>query len=105
MLKDNEYQSSDPEKNKILRNFGTMQDFFDYSGVFVQNSKKAANVNKPYGYGSFLIPEKHLIEKYKRMAGNDMLFSGKLVNLFAIAKVGSPNMVFPNTLDVQIKNF
>ena len=105
LLEDNEYQSSDPAKNKVFKNFGTMQDFFDYSGVFVQNAKKAVDVRTPAGYGCLFLPEKDLRARYERMAGNEMLSSGKLVNLFAIAKVGSPNMVFPNTLDVQIKNF
>jgi len=27
------------------------------------------------------------------------------VNMFAVAKVGSPNMIFPTTLDVQMRNF
>ena len=105
LLRDNEYQSSDPAKNKVLKNFGTMQDFFDYSGVFVQNAKKAVDVRSPAGYGCLLLPGPDLVARYARLAGDEMRYSGKLVNLFAIAKVGSPNMVFPNTLDVQIKNF
>ena len=27
------------------------------------------------------------------------------MNLFAVAKVGTPNMIFPTTLDVQMRNF
>ena len=32
---DTKWSSSDPGTNKALRNFGTMLDFFDYSGVVV----------------------------------------------------------------------
>lgn len=39
--------------------------------------------------------------------GNEdaMRFATKKCNMFAIAKLGSPNMIFPQTLDVQVRNF
>lgn len=29
----------------------------------------------------------------------------KKVNMFAVSKMGSSNMIFPQTLDVQVKNY
>lgn len=34
-LKDTKWTKIDPEENRIFANFGTMVDFFDYSGVRV----------------------------------------------------------------------
>lgn len=44
-------------------------------------------------------------KNYEQMLANSALNKPSLCNLFAISKVGTPNMVFPSTLDVQVRNF
>ena len=41
----------DPEARKMDFNYGTMRDFFDYSGVRVQDAIQRADLTKPKKYG------------------------------------------------------
>ena len=80
-----------------------MIDFFDYSGVRVQYARRNCDLGIPVALGNKLFIEPELKRIFKQVLGN--VADKQKCNLFAIAKVGTPNMIFPNTLDVQIKNF
>jgi hypothetical protein len=82
-----------------------MIDFFDYSGVVIQNSMRYADLVRPKYLGYAMLPDEKLQLNYKELAKNLKNAGSKPCNLYAIAKVGTPNMIFPNTLDVQIRNF
>ena len=95
----------DPETNRAYRNFGTMLDFFDYSGVRVQEAIRARDLRSPVSFGKMLLPFSELQGRYKKLVTRLSKEGDKKVNLFAVAKVGTPNMIFPTTLDVQMRNF
>ena len=98
---DTKWTSSDDYKNRIMFNHGTMLDFFDYSGVFVQSHHSLVELQNPKIHGYKLMREDQQIKEYK-----DTVPKGsRTCNLFQIAKVGTPNMIFPSTLDIQMKNF
>lgn len=44
----------------MLRNYGTMLDFFDYSGVVVQDSRRLADMARPPALGFRLQPDAEL---------------------------------------------
>ena len=93
----------DPEARKMEFNYGTMRDFFDYSGVMVQDAIQRADLNKPRRYGYKLLPPNELSEGYSKLV-KGVGQSFRKCNMFSIAKVGSPNMILPSTLDVQLRN-
>ena len=49
-----------PVPRKLLLNFGTMQDFFDYSGVMVQAARMHADLADPPSLGYKLLPQAEL---------------------------------------------
>ena len=49
-----------PVPRKILLNFGTMQDFFDYSGVMVQDARMHVDLARPASFGLKLLPQAEL---------------------------------------------
>jgi len=48
---DSRWNAKDPTINRVLKNYGTMLDFFDYSGVVVQESKRLVDISKPPALG------------------------------------------------------
>jgi hypothetical protein len=44
----------------MLRNFGTMLDFFDYSGVSVQEARRLVDLTRPPALGFKLLPDAEL---------------------------------------------
>lgn len=91
-------------------NYGTMLDFFDYSGVRVQDAKRYTDLKGPSSFGYRLLRDDERKQEYEKMIGiigneDAMRIASKKCNMFAIAKLGSPNMIFPQTLDVQVRNF
>ena len=89
----------------MFKNFGTMVDFFDYSGVKVQEAIRSRDLTRPVAFGNMLLPADELQEQYGNLVKQIAKQENKKVNLFAVAKVGTPNMIFPTTLDVQMRNF
>jgi hypothetical protein len=86
--------------NKILFNYGIMRDFFNYSGMSVQTSHKSTDFSKPLrpcGIRGGLAGSGN-----QTYGGAD---GPKPCNIFAIAKVGLPNLIMPNTLDLKFSNF
>lgn len=59
-----------------------------------------ADLVKPNYLGYCMLPDDELNKKYKELAKGLKAAGSKPCNLYAIAKVGTPNMIFPNTLDV-----
>ena len=57
----------DPEVAKMDFNYGTMRDFFDYSGVRVQDAIQRADLNKPKTFGYKLLPPAELSEEYSKL--------------------------------------
>ena len=55
-VKDTKWTSRNEEKNKVFFNYGTMLDFFDYSGVVVQNSIRYADLVQPKYHGYSMLP-------------------------------------------------
>jgi len=105
-LGDTQWTSSDPGTNRMLRNYGTMLDFFDYSGVSVQVARRLADLTRPPALGFKLLPDAELRAEFEQvLRGGAGRALPKSCNLFAVAKVGTPNMIFPSTLDVTFKNF
>jgi hypothetical protein len=119
---DTAWTARDPATNRMLRNYGTMLDFFDYSGVVVQDSWRLADLARPPALGFKLLPDAELRAEFEQALGGPagrglssdpfkprqhqpQSSQPKLCNLFATAKVGTPNMIFPSTLDVTFKNF
>ena len=47
-----------------------------------------------------MLPEEGLQKKYRELAKGLKAAGPRPCNLYATAKVGTPNMIFPNTLDV-----
>ena len=86
-------------------NYGTMRDFFDYSGVMVQDAVEGADLALPLSYGYKLLPPAEQDAAYKKLLKNVQGQGPNDCNMFSIAKVGTPNMILPSTLDVTIKNF
>ena len=88
-----------------------MLDFFDYSGVKVLNAKRFMSLAEPVSYGFKNRSDEDSKQTYEKMLlGSGSDFEGakknlKKVNMFAVSKMGSSNMIFPQTLDVQVKNY
>ena len=78
-----------------------MLDFFDYSGVFVQSHLRLVELTNPRILGYKLMREDEQRKEYNKIIPKP----ARTCNLFQIAKVGTPNMIFPSTLDIQMKNF
>jgi len=102
---DTEWTARDPGRNNMLRNYGTMLDFFDYSGVDVQDSCRLADLARPPALGFKLLPDAALSKEFAHQLGPGGRSLPRQCNLFAIARVGTPNMIFPSTLDVTFKNY
>ena len=84
-----------------------MLDFFDYSGVSVQASERVVDLARPASLGFDFSPQRELqrhFDQQRRHNGASRLGS-RPCNLYATAKVGTPNMIFPSTLDVSLRNF
>ena len=84
----------------MLQNYGTMLDFFDYSGVRVQDSIRLADLARPPSFGLQLRTDKEQGELWDQKVRQGSQGMTRSCNLFAVAKVGTPNMIFPSTLDV-----
>jgi hypothetical protein len=84
----------------MLKNYGTMLDFFDYSGVRVQDSISVADLARPPSFGLQLRADNDQRELWDQKVRQGSQGMTRSCNLFAVAKVGSPNMIFPSTLDV-----
>jgi len=77
-----------------------MLDFFDYSGVRVQDSIRLADLARPPSFGLQLRTDKDQRELWDQKVRQGSQGMTRSCNLFAVAKVGTPNMIFPSTLDV-----
>ena len=97
---DTQWTARDESTNKMLRNYGTMLDFFDYSGVRVQDSKRLADLAQPPSFGFQLRSDRDQRAAWDQKARRAGKETSNVCNLFAVAKVGTPNMIFPSTLDV-----
>jgi hypothetical protein len=75
-----------------------MIDFFDYSGVRIQYARRNCDLGTPVALGNKLFIEPDLKNIFKKLLGD--VTNKQKCNMFAIAKVGSPNMILPTTLDV-----
>lgn len=102
---DTQWTARDEGTNKMLRNYGTMLDFFDYSGMRVQDSKRLADLAQPPSFGFRLRSDRDQREAWDKQARHASKGMTNQCNLFAVAKVGTPNMIFPSTLDVQMRNY
>ena len=102
---DTQWTARDESTNKMLRNYGTMLDFFDYSGVRVQDSKRLADLAQPPSFGFQLRSDRDQRTAWDQQARRAGKGTTNVCNLFAVAKVGTPNMIFPSTLDVQLRNY
>ena len=105
---DSEWTARDPRVNRLLKNYGTMLDFFDYSGVAVQEARRLADLARPPALGFRLLPDAKLEAEFaelERALGKGGRALPRQCNLFAVANVGTPNMIFPSTLDVTFRNF
>lgn len=56
-IMDTKWTSRNEDKNRIYFNYGTMLDFFDYSGVVVQNSIRYADLVMPKYHGYAMLPQ------------------------------------------------
>ena len=74
-----------------------MHDFFSYSGFHVQYEHESSDMSAPIAPAGIRGGTDTMID-YTAMAPQPC-------NMFAIAKVGLPNIIFPNTLDVKFSNF
>lgn len=77
-----------------------MRDFFNYSGMGVQIAHKTCDFNKPIrplGLRGGLVGTAP--QTYGGAEGS------RPCNIFAIAKVGLPNLIMPSTLDLKLSNF
>jgi hypothetical protein len=63
-IKNSKWTSINEDKNRIYFNFGTMLDFFDYSGVAIQDSVRYADLATPNYLGYSMLPEAALKTKY-----------------------------------------
>jgi len=85
------------KRNLVLFNYGIMHDFFAYSGMNTQYTHKFIDMSKPLapaGIRGGSTPQ----VSFDQMAPQPC-------NMFAIAKIGLPNLVFPNSLDIKFSNF
>ena len=80
-------------RNKTLYNFGIMHDFFNYSAMSIQRSRAEIDLTGSASQTSAV---------FAQIPGND---GGVKQNIFAIAKVGLPNLIFPSCLDLKISNY
>ena len=77
------------QSNKILYNFGVLNDFFNYSAMTIQNAIHDIDLNNPNKVTTFK---------------SDKVATSKS-NIFAIAKVGIPNLILPSSLDIKLSNY
>lgn len=84
--------------HRIAFNHGVMCDFFNYSGMSVQLSHEEVDFCKPLRLGGI---------RATMASQNSDFGSGATqpCNMFAIAKVGLPNLILPNTLDLKFSNY
>jgi hypothetical protein len=66
---DSKWTHSNPEINKIYKNYGTMIDFFDYSGVRIQYARRNCDLGVPVGLGNKLFIEPELKKIFKKLLG------------------------------------
>ena len=59
-ITESKWTSRNEDKNRVYFNYGTMLDFFDYSGVTVQNSIRYADLVMPKYLGYCMLPEEGL---------------------------------------------
>jgi hypothetical protein len=74
-----------------------MTDFFLYSGMDIQLSIEGADLSEPRAPAGIMGGKKPIFEFH--------VMPPQECNIFAIAKVGLPSIIFPNTLDVKLSNF
>jgi len=74
-----------------------MNDFFLYSGMDIQLSLEGADLSDPVAPAGIKGGKEPVIN-FKAMPPQEC-------NIYAIAKVGLPSVIFPNTLDVKMSNF
>ena len=88
----------DRQRNRIAFNHGVMRDFFNYSGMSVQLSHEEVDFCKPLRPGGIRAAFASLNSDFGSGATQPC-------NMFAIAKVGLPNLILPNTLDLKFSNY
>jgi hypothetical protein len=59
-IKETKWTSRNEDKNRIFFNYGTMLDFFDYSGVVIQSSLRYADLVTPNYLGYKMLPDDQL---------------------------------------------
>lgn len=67
VVADTKWTKADPEENKVFLNFGTMIDFFDYSGVRVQEAIRSRDLTRPVSFGNMLLPANQMQEEYEKL--------------------------------------
>jgi len=81
----------------MMYNYGLVVDFLNYSGMSLQTTIYCGDLSKP-PYPSGIRGGLVSVVPFNKM-------SSQPCNIFAIAKVGIPNMIMPNTLDVKFSNY
>lgn len=105
---DSKWTTSDSHVNRYYVNYGTMLDFFDYSGVRLQAAKRYCDLRRPTSYGFTIAPDVQAKAAYEKQLEQDSGARRKVAvqcNMFAVAQMGQPNMILPQTLDVLVRNY
>lgn len=82
-------------RNVLQFNYGVMRDYLNYAGMSIQLMIKCTDLSKPVNPAGIR----------GITSAEDYSAKPQPCNIFAIAKVGIPNLIMPNTLDVKISNF
>ncbi|CDW75782.1 UNKNOWN [Stylonychia lemnae] len=99
-IKTKKKQKLRTKKNKNLYNYGIMHDFFSYSAMSIQFSKKEIDFDLTKINQSFSFHDGQENELQKQLKANI-----NLSNLYAIAKVGLSNLILPSALDIKLSNY
>jgi hypothetical protein len=84
----------------MLFNFGVLHDFFNYSAMSIQSSLHEIDLTNPPSS----MQKNQALYTLKLDLENEIAQSGKS-NIFAIAKVGLPNLILPSSLDIKLANY
>ncbi len=64
------WTSEDPQENTFFYNYGTMLDFFDYSGARVQYARRYSDLINPVSWGFKFKPENERKDDYESLLKN-----------------------------------
>ena len=78
-----------------------MNDFFNYSAMSIQNSMSDVDITNPPSS----VYQDNALYALRKDLENETGSGSKRQNIFAIAKVGLPNLILPSSLDIKISNF